>query len=446
VALFPDTNILLHYKPLCEIDWLSVAKAKTVKILLCGQVIHELDKHKYDARLSHRADSAISLIHSIRTAGGQVRDGVSLDVTNIQVSDDEIPAHLSPDHQDTQIILTAKKYCAANPDERVLIVTGDFGMELLCKSNGVACISLDEALRLPAVQDEERKKYQQAVQELASIKNRLPSLSLVAKPIIDDINPPDENCTVLLAPPSKPSIDIREAMRSLMEEYPRLPEPTPLDFICSPGVTPMLVANAQQEVARYNSELDNFYKQHEAALGTKIKVEDARARSFSCEFWLENGGGAPATDIEVCISFPSETVQVFGPGDGFHQSIPFPRPPKKPRTYVETFRDSVMPHLLANAEMLPAMRDLRLAPNVSEPNFAFEEDTEVHITVRRIKHGHAIHLGTFTVAYPDWDSICPFQAVWTTHANECPQPQTGKITFRVYRGNSSEQTDAGQPV
>src|SRR5438445_799481 len=49
-TLFPDTNLFLHCKAIKEIDWPAVAGTKPVKLIVCMQVVKELDKHKRDAR------------------------------------------------------------------------------------------------------------------------------------------------------------------------------------------------------------------------------------------------------------------------------------------------------------------------------------------------------------------------------------------------------------
>lgn len=432
-VLFLDTNILLHFKPLRDIDWPGVAGAKTVKIILCPQVIYELDRHKYTARLSQRADVAVQEIQSIQNAHGQVREDVCMEVSSIQVRREEIPGNLSPDHQDTQIIFSAKKYLAEHPDETVAIVSGDLGMERLCKSNGVGCIALGPEFRLPVIQDEERKQYQQAVKELASLKNRLPSLSVIAKIIIDDINPPDPYCVVELQPLTKPRLSIEAEMHKLAEEYQKMPK-LPHGMANSGGsraTFPLTVDQA--EIDRYNQELDSFFKNYRSALLAQTKELEAQARSFLFELWLENNGGAPATEVEVCVYFPSDGINVYQASECLTAGATFPRPPKKPRSQLAKLQELIEPH---HERMQRVIREAGPAPNVSKPAFGFEENTEVHVTVGRIKHRHVLRLGTFRVAYPDWDSIRPFEASWSTHANERPEPQVGNLVFRVTHGKA----------
>ena len=66
LTVFPDTNALLHYPPFKEIDWLKLCNANYVKIVICLQVIHELDEKKSDSFLSNRAKIVIKDIKQIK--------------------------------------------------------------------------------------------------------------------------------------------------------------------------------------------------------------------------------------------------------------------------------------------------------------------------------------------------------------------------------------------
>jgi hypothetical protein len=45
-GLFLDTNVLLHYRRIDEIDWLSISGTDAVVLLICPIVVRELDHHK----------------------------------------------------------------------------------------------------------------------------------------------------------------------------------------------------------------------------------------------------------------------------------------------------------------------------------------------------------------------------------------------------------------
>src|SRR4051812_31916427 len=104
LALFLDTNGLLHYPPVKQVDWRALGGCPTVRLVLCMQVIHELDEKKDDPRLGERARRTIKEIQSIRKAGGIVREGVTLEVFNYEVRVADFPVTLSYDSMDDRIV------------------------------------------------------------------------------------------------------------------------------------------------------------------------------------------------------------------------------------------------------------------------------------------------------------------------------------------------------
>jgi hypothetical protein len=44
VAVFPDTNLFLHYRPINEIDWCALIKARPVEIKIAAVVTRELEE------------------------------------------------------------------------------------------------------------------------------------------------------------------------------------------------------------------------------------------------------------------------------------------------------------------------------------------------------------------------------------------------------------------
>ena len=82
--LFVDTNVLLHYRRLEEIDWLNLSKSKEVVIILCPVVVRELDHHKVSHpqnKFRKRAQEIITSLHSRLSgaASNVIRDGVRLE-------------------------------------------------------------------------------------------------------------------------------------------------------------------------------------------------------------------------------------------------------------------------------------------------------------------------------------------------------------------------------
>src|SRR5688572_6740645 len=101
VTAFIDTNALLHYPPIKEIDWCEVCSADAVTIVLCLPVIKELDRYKADGRLGERAAKRIREI--LHHQGRTIRPGVSIHIYNVPLRSSEFPDTLSPDEPDDRI-------------------------------------------------------------------------------------------------------------------------------------------------------------------------------------------------------------------------------------------------------------------------------------------------------------------------------------------------------
>src|SRR5690242_14518093 len=65
--LFIDTNVLLHYRRIEDIDWLNLSGANAVVIILCPTVVREMDRHKIShsqSKFRKRAQEIITSLHS----------------------------------------------------------------------------------------------------------------------------------------------------------------------------------------------------------------------------------------------------------------------------------------------------------------------------------------------------------------------------------------------
>jgi hypothetical protein len=79
-------------------------RADAAELVLCLQVITELDEKKNDVRLSERAAGVIKSLDIIHEQGGSVRDGVKLNIFNQPVRYEEFREPLSPDNKDDRMV------------------------------------------------------------------------------------------------------------------------------------------------------------------------------------------------------------------------------------------------------------------------------------------------------------------------------------------------------
>lgn len=121
IIVFPDTNLLLHYRSLNEIDWCTLLHCSTVEIEIAPVVARELEKQKTlnpSKKLRDRAATAPKLLHK-HIANPQVRDGIMLQFL-IKEPTAEFATSRGPNLQleDDRLIRTFFLYRDENPDTR----------------------------------------------------------------------------------------------------------------------------------------------------------------------------------------------------------------------------------------------------------------------------------------------------------------------------------------
>src|SRR5437016_8385252 len=81
VAVFPDTNLFLHYRPINEIDWCALIKVRPIEIKIAPVVTRELEEQRVihqSRKIKDRAGSAVKLLQTYLRQN-QVRDGATLE-------------------------------------------------------------------------------------------------------------------------------------------------------------------------------------------------------------------------------------------------------------------------------------------------------------------------------------------------------------------------------
>lgn len=137
-----DTNVLLHFEPPAEVNWLEVVGALQVRLVLPLRVIEELDEKKYTGR-SDLADRARRLLSQLRSqlaaaAGGPtaIRDGVT-----IEIPVDDEPRRRTLD-ADQEVLDVCRQLRSGG--QRVVLVTDDTGMTCRAWAQATEVVSMPE--------------------------------------------------------------------------------------------------------------------------------------------------------------------------------------------------------------------------------------------------------------------------------------------------------------
>lgn len=389
--LFPDTNSLLHYPPVGDVDWRAVCGCKFVHLMLCLPVIHELDEKKDDSRLGDRARRIIKELKGITAAGGVVRDGVVLEIFNYELRREEFPGTLSYDSSDDRIVHAVKGYGSLNPEAAVAVYSEDMGMSLRCQAHGVKVIEPDEASRWESPQTEFDKKYKTAITELNALKNAVPAVECVVS---------EENATAprkqKLAFAIRPKVGGRD-VDAEFEEYRKaghvvLFEVT--DFTSS-GQTTSLPPQ-HDAVAGYNAAAERHLAEYHTWLTTRSLLETLHAHAVTVTVWLTNSGMTPADDIDLTIEVSDMVALVYEAGSETAKTYALPDPPSPPVRPKQLFSDIPRRGDRMGASTSGPM-DLDLILQ-SRPHVEKLKDTSTYritYSSKRVKHNEHERVGTF---------------------------------------------------
>ena len=447
VFAFPDTNVFLHYKPLAQIDWCRLLSASSVTLVICLPVIQELDGKKSDARLADRARRAIKEIEEHYNGARPLRLGVSLDIFNEELRRDEFPASLSPDSQDDRIVHLVRKYAETHPGRATRVLTEDLGMALRCRVGGVTCHRMEESDRLENPGDEKDRKLKQVQAELASLKSRLPKLSINIIPP----GPPPEghepfHCTLT---DDWSDFDSLAEVEKQRKAHPKHADRTPSRF----GIQAARFLEdhiSQDKWDRYDRELDNYLANYELYIDRLNTWGSNKARTIRFSVLFQNTGTSPATDIDIFLAFPTKIRWLAQQGEREADTLKRPDPPTPPQRPSPEFV-SALSSLRGFGgpltSMIPGLRDIAPRPDLDEPEVRVvlrpEQGHLIHAKLRKQKHGEGIILGTFLAVIGAWSDVSPFEVEYSISTSEHPDRISGKLPLIISKAQKVEGANAG---
>lgn len=415
-TLFLDTNCLLHYPPLSQIDWRKLAGAKTVKLCICMIVAHELDKKKNDPLLRDRANGAIKELSRMNRAKGAVRDNVTLEILVGELRREDFPHGYSPDSSDDAILVHALQYGDEHVEEKIAIVSEDLGMEVKCVAHGFAILRPDTiAGRLPNPADAKTKEHRQALAELERLKNKLPNLRvLVSMPK----KPPPSSALRFEPPAQLPFRDIDSEVGAAEAKRRVYSGRTKGEIT---GRVP------HEEYIRYDSEFDQYVADFRAYLLKVNQQAEHRARSFCAMFSLENTGGAPAEDVDVDLNFPPGiTIERIGESSILLQE---PRPPSLPGANPQLSYGNLLGSLGAIGQP-PVANVPKSSDQVGfriRKGFAYQASWHID----RLKHGYHRNMFVVRIVFRDRQAVKSFHVDYTCSAGNHPDKKMGRVDFIV---------------
>ena len=181
IYLFADTNLLLHYQPLHQIDWSKLGDFDQIEVIVCRTVQREIDRLKdgRDGRRSDRARKAASTFLEIAQLGSQEQRTASPHVT-LNLDETSRPKQdldnlLDYSQNDDRIIGHLAQFREDNPFADVRLLTRDSGLVLTARNLSLPCeVPPDDWLLRPEPDDRDRK-IQELTRQLGELQAQEPA-------------------------------------------------------------------------------------------------------------------------------------------------------------------------------------------------------------------------------------------------------------------------------
>ncbi len=450
--IYLDTNILLHYPALCEIEWSSWCQTEKVCVTICMQVIHELDEKKNDSQLGIRAAKRIKEIKQLRLGQSTLKDRAEFCIDSYESRENEFPESLNPTSKDDRIIQSVLHFCENNPAETVVLVTEDIGMQIKCDTHKISYIDPPIKQRLPNPRTETEKKYRQAITELNELKNRQPKVifSLLNledsdssnKPLEFSLNEPffdierEMEFEKLLRRPDLNDVQIRysnsgKVSQTQKERFSQIPEREQQEYI----------ANVDQYLVHFRNWLiDN----HEFEKSWRVR---------QIKFWVQikNIGNAPDEDVDLYLDLPPYFSFICSEKKekGKKPKKPErPNPPKPPVASGIYNVERIVRNLEALQTTYPWLAELRNMPYVPRigshffnPRAAWddidgnaEKGYFIRIFQPRLNQHKSQLWGPYTLVFKSWEETKTFNIETRLYSVGAPGKIECKVPIIIHRG------------
>jgi predicted nucleic acid-binding protein len=443
-SIFLDTNIYLHYEFFDQINWLKIIDAESIIIVVPPITIRELNKHKdyhTQPQVKKRAGEVLSRLSALfdLSSVACIRDKINMRLEDRDPLIDFGAHQLNFEIQDDQLIASMIMYRSEEPIAEILLVTSDEGLALLAKARRyeIKTVKMPDNLRIMEQPDPSQKRIAQLEQELRELKTRMPSLSLT---FLDG----DQHAKFMLPPPLDLAPDrLERELSKIKEHYPKRERikttSGPGQSVQNQGLSALMASMAElsliseEEITRYNNQLDKFYLSHEKYLKDSIPSENLKRRTIELLILLANDGTAPAEDIDIFMHLPNGFKVLEK--KNLPEAPEAPEPPTEPRTTIQMLTESIN-----RSETYPyigpiAPGPIAPPPNVSAPKIKHTNSYEVSYHVQKVKHNMQEPFKPLYIVFDSFEETHSFHIDYRILAANIPHEINGKLHIVIQKEN-----------
>ncbi|MBF4483105.1 PIN domain-containing protein [Dehalococcoides mccartyi] len=435
---FLDTNVFLHYQPFDQIVWPKILQVSEVTIIVPPIIIRELNKHKElgaKQRVRERAGLVLKKLSSLFATGckAYIRDGVEIYLEDRDPIIDFTQLQLNKDIQDDHLIASIIMFRKERPEADVILVSSDSALTLIGKSrrHNIQVTILPANLRLPEELDQEQSRIRELEKKVRDLELKSPQISMV----FADGN--QHAGFTLQKPMEMTEAEIVEKTSLIQKQYRKMEQQPKQKSEYTGQLATIAEAMANinasmgnillpEDIARYNTELDQFFKEYAEYLQNGILYENMRRRTVKLLIFVANDGTSPAEDIDVFLHFP-DGFEIMNEAS-FPKAPKPPNPPDTPKTQMQRMMESVTisPNLFS--PIMGRIPNGVLSPrNISTPNIRKTRSYEVTFDILRIKHKLQEAVEPLYILFESYDAAKSFQIEYRLLAANIPTEVTGQL-------------------
>ncbi len=438
LRIFLDTNILLHFRTLNEINWASIVEQTPVELVFPSIIVREIDKKKIDAPTRRIRDRARVIIGVLKQLRSELQFTVGREVIRVNFLPNEPQLdwqalQLDSSLNDDRLIASILMLCREEqlPLEDVCLISNDFGLQLKAQSRAIRVVELPDSLALDLANDATELELRKAKEELGKLRQQFPKLSLRfggATSNSDHLRVQFPNPTA--RPTEKELSDtVKSVENNLLS---KVPVADTRDFSKHLfGEAMKLVAVSPERIKEYKQAVTKYIQEYPKHLNKEYQFRDRLARTIRMDITFLNTGSAPAEDSDIFLHFPDGFILT----DKEPPPYKIPEPPKPPRDMFEELQET-----MSLTSRIPRLHDYGLRntvptlPNVSAPKITRSRSYDVRVRVNRIKHTMEIQLDPMWVIFADYASAESFTVSYRILAANYPEAFQGDLHLIIEKG------------
>lgn len=393
MIVFPDSNIFIHFKPIEHWDWV-IDKNQKLTIGLCMCVVNELDKVKYSANTNITKRRVQDLIRKFSSSSDNIFNNIPfLIFSPVKLYELIHLTCLDKEDKDDVFIASVLNFQIEHPEEEILIISNDFGVQLKCKVHKLKC-KIPEEGYLIQEDDNQTKEIRKLTVELNRVKNLQPSLKLQFE------NGETYKKFDIKEPWKKYEDVINNQMARLRKEYPFLEAETDENpYLLS---LLKLYKKTPEKVEKYNKALEKYYSNYEAYL-RKTKVLFFKEKlTIVLNIDISNMGNTPAENIDLYMHFPDGFTLRHKDENYSDEIKPFPP---------ELSAYSLAPFDMSNSIprlAIPKISDIDLSGfSIKKTN---SYDVNDHFKI--VKHNHLVSVYPLYLTFDNFDDVKSFEIIY----------------------------------